>query len=56
MNSFVNDLFERIAGEADKLVNYKGKSTLSSRKIPLSACNSLESSPSTPVVAAELYY
>ena len=36
MNSFVNDLFERIAGEAGKLVRYNGKSTLSSREIQTS--------------------
>ena len=36
MNSFVNDLFERIAGEAGTLVRYNGKSTLSSREIQTS--------------------
>eukprot|EP00455_Lapot_gusevi_P024756 TRINITY_DN2583_c0_g1_i1.p2 TRINITY_DN2583_c0_g1~~TRINITY_DN2583_c0_g1_i1.p2 ORF type:complete len:166 (-),score=84.92 TRINITY_DN2583_c0_g1_i1:221-718(-) len=33
MNSFINDIFERIAGEAGKLARYSGRSTLSSREI-----------------------
>uniref|UniRef100_A0A0N4Z3C9 Histone H2B n=1 Tax=Parastrongyloides trichosuri TaxID=131310 RepID=A0A0N4Z3C9_PARTI len=33
MNSFVNDVFERIAGEASKLAHYNKKSTISSREI-----------------------
>ena len=33
MNSFINDIFERIAGEAGKLSTYNKKSTLSSREI-----------------------
>ena len=33
MNSFVNDIFERIAGEAGKLSTYNKKATLSSREI-----------------------
>ena len=33
MNSFVNDIFERIAAEASKLTNYSKKSTISSREI-----------------------
>jgi histone H2B len=33
MNSFVNDIFERIAGESAKLVNHNSKSTISSREI-----------------------
>ena len=33
MNSFVNDIFERIASEASKLTSYNKKSTLSSREI-----------------------
>eukprot|EP01066_Platyproteum_vivax_P007214 Platyproteum_vivax@DN2768_c0_g1_i1.p1 len=33
MNSFVNDLFEKIAGEAGKLCKYAKKDTLSSREI-----------------------
>jgi histone H2B len=33
MNSFVNDLFERIAGEAGRLGRYNSKATLSSREI-----------------------
>ena len=33
MNSFINDIFERIALEASKLCRYSKKSTLSSREI-----------------------
>ena len=33
MNSFVNDIFERIAGEASKLANYNKKSTITSREV-----------------------
>lgn len=33
MNSFVNDIFERIATEASRLANYNKKSTISSREI-----------------------
>jgi histone H2B len=33
MNSFINDLFERIALEASKLVRYNKKHTLSAREI-----------------------
>ena len=33
MNSFVNDLFERIANEASRLTKYNTKSTISSREI-----------------------
>eukprot|EP00594_Rhizosolenia_setigera_P013173 CAMPEP_0178961014 /NCGR_PEP_ID=MMETSP0789-20121207/13380_1 /TAXON_ID=3005 /ORGANISM="Rhizosolenia setigera, Strain CCMP 1694" /LENGTH=95 /DNA_ID=CAMNT_0020644619 /DNA_START=308 /DNA_END=592 /DNA_ORIENTATION=+ len=33
MNSFINDIFERIASEAGKLATYNKKSTLSSREI-----------------------
>ncbi|XP_075259025.1 histone H2B.3-like [Convolutriloba macropyga] len=33
MNSFVNDIFERIAGEASKLAHYNKRSTISSREI-----------------------
>jgi len=33
MNSFVNDIFERIAGESSKLASYNKKSTISSREI-----------------------
>merc|ERR1712131_28642 len=31
MNSFVSDIFERIAGEASKLAKYNKRSTISSR-------------------------
>ena len=33
MNSFVNDIFERIAGEAAKLAKNNKKATISSREI-----------------------
>ncbi|KAF8422606.1 histone-fold-containing protein, partial [Boletus edulis BED1] len=33
LNSFVNDLFERIASEASKLATYNKKATLSAREI-----------------------
>uniref|UniRef100_A0A3Q0S971 Core Histone H2A/H2B/H3 domain-containing protein n=1 Tax=Amphilophus citrinellus TaxID=61819 RepID=A0A3Q0S971_AMPCI len=33
MNSFVNDIFERIAGEASRLARYNKRSTISSREI-----------------------
>ncbi len=33
MNSFVNDVFEKIANEASKLAKYNKKSTISSREI-----------------------
>ena len=33
MNSFVNDIFERIANESSKLTTHNGRSTISSREI-----------------------
>ena len=33
MNSFVNDIFERIAGESSRLAKYNKRSTISSREI-----------------------
>lgn len=33
MNSFVIDIFERLAGEASRIVHYNNKSTLTSREI-----------------------
>uniref|UniRef100_A0A670J038 Core Histone H2A/H2B/H3 domain-containing protein n=1 Tax=Podarcis muralis TaxID=64176 RepID=A0A670J038_PODMU len=33
MNSFVNDIFERIAAEASRLVHYNKRSTITSRKV-----------------------
>jgi histone H2B len=36
MNSFVNDIFERIAGEAARLAHLNGRSTISSREIQTS--------------------
>ena len=36
MNSFINDIFDRLAGEAGKLATYSKKATLSSREIQTS--------------------
>jgi len=36
MNSFINDLFDRLAGEAGRLARYNNKATLSSREIQTS--------------------
>jgi histone H2B len=33
MNSFINDVFERIASEAGRLARYSGRHTLSSREV-----------------------
>lgn len=33
MNSFINDVFERVAGESGKLTRYNKKATLSSREV-----------------------
>ena len=33
MNSFVNDVFERVAGEASRLAHYNKRSTISSREV-----------------------
>ncbi|KAF0713733.1 late histone H2B.L4-like [Aphis craccivora] len=33
MNSFINDIFERIAGEASRLAQYNKRSTITSREI-----------------------
>ena len=38
MNSFVNDLFERIANEASRLAKYNNRSTISSREIQTAVC------------------
>ena len=35
MNSFVNDIFERIAGEATHLAHYNKRSTITSREIQI---------------------
>ena len=49
MNSFVNDLFERIAAEASRLAHYNKRSTITSREIQtLSGFYYLVSLPSTP--------
>ncbi|KAK7918832.1 hypothetical protein WMY93_010116 [Mugilogobius chulae] len=49
MNSFVNDIFERIGGEASRLAHYNKRSTITSREIqtPCASCCP-ESWPSTP--------
>ena len=36
MNSFINDVFEKIAGESARLVRYNKKHTLSSREVQTS--------------------
>lgn len=36
MNSFVNDIFERIAGEASKLAAYNKRSTITSKEVQTS--------------------
>ncbi|XP_046712982.1 histone H2B-like [Silurus meridionalis] len=33
MNSFINDIFERIAGESSRLAHYNKRSTITSREI-----------------------
>ena len=38
MNSFINDCFEKLAGEAAKLTRYNKKSTITSRDIQTSVC------------------
>eukprot|EP00794_Sanderia_malayensis_P019102 gene19101-biopygen16031 len=38
MNSFVNDIFERIATEASRLAHYNKRSTISSREIQTAIC------------------
>ena len=38
LNSFVNDIFERIAGEASRLAHYKKHSTITSREIQTTLC------------------
>ncbi|XP_029800822.1 LOW QUALITY PROTEIN: histone H2B-like, partial [Suricata suricatta] len=49
MNSFVNDIFERIAGEASRLAHYNKRSTITSRRSRrLCACCCRASWPSTP--------
>lgn len=43
LNSFVNDIFERVATEASKLAAYNKKSTISSREIQTSYVQALSS-------------
>merc|ERR1719432_684994 len=51
MNSFVNDLFERIAAEASKLAHYNKRSTITSREIQ-TAVRLLLNWPSTQCLRA----
>nr|Q6DRA6.3 PUTATIVE PSEUDOGENE: RecName: Full=Putative histone H2B type 2-D; AltName: Full=H2B-clustered histone 19 pseudogene [Homo sapiens]AAT68256.1 histone H2B/s [Homo sapiens] len=49
MNSFLNDIFERIAGEASRLAHYNKRSTITSRRSRRPcACCCPASWPSTP--------
>uniref|UniRef100_A0A6E8W5H1 Histone domain-containing protein n=1 Tax=Anopheles coluzzii TaxID=1518534 RepID=A0A6E8W5H1_ANOCL len=48
MNSFVNDIFERIAAEASRLAHYNKRSTITSRSRRRCDCCSPASWPSTP--------
>ena len=53
MNSFVNDIFERIAAEASRLAHYNRRSTITSREIqPAVVCPSPVSLPTTPCTRA----
>ena len=38
MNSFVNNIFKRITGEASRLVHYGKRSTITSREIQTAMC------------------
>ena len=42
MNSFVNDVFERIAAEASRLAHYNKRSTISSREIQVNSTNLIQ--------------
>ena len=42
MNSFVNDVFERIAAEASRLAHYNKRSTISSREIQVKLSKSYD--------------
>ena len=44
MNSFVNDIFERIAGEASCLAHYNKRSTVTSREIQTAMSMGLQES------------
>eukprot|EP01048_Picozoa_sp_COSAG05_P024032 COSAG05_NODE_5468_length_1166_cov_1.086223_1_plen_106_part_10 len=52
MNSFVNDIFERVAGEAGKLVTYSSSKTLTSREIQTSIRLILPGELAQPAVPA----
>ncbi|KAH3896081.1 hypothetical protein DPMN_020254 [Dreissena polymorpha] len=54
MNSFVNDIFERIAAEASPPAHYNKRSPITSREIrPLCVSCCLVSSPSPPCPRAQ---
>ncbi len=56
MNSFVNDIFERIAGESSRLAHYNKRSTITSREIQTAVRLLLpgewENWPNTPCLRA----
>uniref|UniRef100_A0AAX7UUC3 C1q domain-containing protein n=1 Tax=Astatotilapia calliptera TaxID=8154 RepID=A0AAX7UUC3_ASTCA len=49
MNSFVNDIFERIASEASRLAHYNKRSTITSREIQTAVRLLLPDQPETPL-------
>merc|ERR1711865_1270549 len=51
MNSFINDVFERIAGEASRLVRYNKRQTLSSREVQTAVRLILPGELARPAVA-----
>ncbi|KAB7505574.1 Band 7 protein [Armadillidium nasatum] len=53
MNSFVNDIFERIAAEASRLAHYNKRSTITSREIQTAV---LTKDSVTVSVDAVVYY
>jgi histone H2B len=53
LNSFVNDIFERVATEASKLAAYNKKSTISSREIQTSYVPSHPCAVFQPLIAAQ---
>ncbi|KAI4579719.1 hypothetical protein MJT46_001087 [Ovis ammon polii x Ovis aries] len=53
MNSFVNDIFERIAGEASRLAHYNKRSTITSREIQTAVRLLLPDEAPVPVTCSE---
>lgn len=49
LNSFVNDIFERVATEASKLAAYNKKSTISSREIQTSYVVAIQFTHQSPI-------